>query len=96
MQTLAFLSVAVSVAIVTIVIGLALTGAPNWHFTILDVVLDMVGGAVFGIFALALSSYWKNSRALVQVAIEIIVVVLGILTVLTVEGGAARAILFGL
>lgn len=51
-----FLLVASIVAVVTNVIGLALIGSRNWHFTILDVAADVGAGLVFGLLAQAMSS----------------------------------------
>ena len=95
MKVAMFLSVASIVAIVTIVVGLALTGQPNWHFTILDVVTDVGGGIIFGAVALGLSTYWTPNRMRVHLAINAVLVAVGILSVLTIAGGAARALIFG-
>lgn len=89
------LPVASVIAVVTIVIGLALVGSSNWHFTILDTVVDVVAGVVFGLLAYALTAYVTRSRTGIQVGVAGLIVVVGIVTVLIVEGGAARALIFG-
>ena len=95
MKAAVFLAVASVVAVVTIAIGLSLTGAPNWHFTILDVITDVGGGVVFGLLAHVSANYWISSRSFVRLAIAVVLAVVGSLLVLTIEGGAAKALIFG-
>lgn len=90
-----FLYVALTVAVVTISIGLALTGSPNWHFTILDVVADVTGGVIFALVAQALSSHRALRRKWIRVGIVALTTTAGIVCVLTLEGGAASALIFG-
>jgi hypothetical protein len=95
-----FVAISSSIALVTILVGLNLAPRPHWHFTILDVAVDIAGGLLFGglfeAVLLVLKQMRTRPRLLLVVPGAIVTIVLGVLAVFFVEGGAARALVYGL